>query len=126
MYWILGGKSKLSPANKLLLYKTILKPIWTYGIPLLGTACHSNIEILQRFQNEVPRTLVNAPWYIPNSLLHTDLQMSTVRDEIMKFSTNYTAKLFTHPNELTSILLDEQGSGRLKRFRPTDLPTRFS
>jgi hypothetical protein len=123
MYWILGRKSELSVPNKLLLYKTTLKPIWTYGIPLWRTACHSNIEILHRFQNKVLRTLADAPW---NSLLHTDLQKPTVRDEIMKFSTNCTAELFTHPNELTSILPDEQGPGRLKRFRPTDLPTRFS
>jgi hypothetical protein len=31
MYWLLGHKSKLSISNKLLIYKTILKPIWTYG-----------------------------------------------------------------------------------------------
>jgi carbonic anhydrase len=126
MYWILGRKSGLALANILLLFKTILKPIWTYGITLWGTVCYSNSEILQRFQNKVLRTLDNAPWYIPNSLLHTDLQMSTVRDEIMKFSTNYRAKLVTHPNALTSILLVEPGPRRLKRFRPTDLPTRFS
>jgi hypothetical protein len=54
---------------------------------------------------------------------HTDLQMSTVRDEIIKFSTNYRAKLIMHPNELTSTLLTEPGPRRLKRFRPTDLPT---
>jgi hypothetical protein len=71
-----------------------------------------NIEILRRFQNKVLRTSVNAPWYIPNSLLYTDLQMSTVRDEIMKYSTNYRAKLVTHPNELTSILLVEPGPRR--------------
>ena len=71
MYWIIGRRSELSLENKLLLYKTILKPIWTYGIPVWGTASHSNIEILQSFQNEVLRTIVNAPWYIPNSILHT-------------------------------------------------------
>jgi hypothetical protein len=27
MYWLLGCKSKLSTSNKLLIYKTILKPI---------------------------------------------------------------------------------------------------
>jgi hypothetical protein len=70
--------------------------------------------------------LVNTPWYIPNRLLHTDLQMLTVWDEIMKFSTNYTAKLVTHPNELMSILLVEPGPRRLKCFRPTDLPNKFS
>jgi hypothetical protein len=106
-------------------YKTILKPICMYGIPLWGSACHSNIEILQRFQHKVLRTIVNAPWYIPDRFLHTDLQMPTIRDEITKFSTNYRAKLLTHPNELTSILLDEQGPGRLKRIKPRYLPTTY-
>jgi hypothetical protein len=32
LYWLLRCKSKLSTKNKLLVYKTILKPIWTYGI----------------------------------------------------------------------------------------------
>ena len=125
MYWILGRKSELTLSNKLLLYKTIIKPIWTYGITLWGTACHSNIEILQRYQNKVLRALVNAPWYIPNSLLYTDLQMSTVRDEITNLSKTYRAKLATHPNELTSTLLADPGPRRLKRFRPTDLPKRL-
>ena len=86
MYWILGRKSELTLTNKPLLYKTIIKPIWTHGITLWGTACHSNIEILQRFQNKALRTFVNAPRYIPNSLVHTDLQMATVRDEIRNLS----------------------------------------
>jgi glucose dehydrogenase len=46
MYLLLGRSSQLSLPNKLLLYKTILKPIWTYGIQLWGTASTSNIEIL--------------------------------------------------------------------------------
>jgi hypothetical protein len=44
MYWLLGHRSQLSLRNKLLLYKTILKPIWTYGIQLWGTASTSNID----------------------------------------------------------------------------------
>jgi hypothetical protein len=47
MYWILGRKSELSIENKLLIYKTILKPIWTYGIPLWGTASNSDTETLE-------------------------------------------------------------------------------
>jgi len=37
MYWILGRKLELSKENKLLIYKTILKPIWTYpsGVQLV-------------------------------------------------------------------------------------------
>ena len=125
MYWILGRKSELSLGNKVLLYKSILKPVWTYGIPLWGSASHPNIEILQRFQNKILRTMVNAPWYIPNKLLHTDLQMPTIREEITKFSTHYRAKLDTHQNDLTSKLITKQGPTRLKRYKPSDLPTRF-
>jgi len=75
MYWILGRKPELSLVNKVLLYKTILKRIWTYGVPLWGSTSHSNIEILQRFQNKVLRTMVNAPWYIPNKFLHTEFDV---------------------------------------------------
>jgi hypothetical protein len=42
-------------------------------IPLWGSASTSNIEILQRFQNKVLRAIVNAPWYVPNRALYTDL-----------------------------------------------------
>jgi hypothetical protein len=29
MYWLLGSKSKIPTSNKLLIHKTVLKPIWT-------------------------------------------------------------------------------------------------
>jgi hypothetical protein len=32
MHWLLGRRSTLSIESKLLLYKAVLKPIWTYGI----------------------------------------------------------------------------------------------
>jgi len=126
MYWIIRRKSKLSLENKLLLYKTILKPIWTYGIPLWGTASNSNIEILQRFKNKILKSIVNAPWYVPNTILHTDLQIPTVKAEITNFSTKYREKLITHPNELIPALLEEEGPRRLKRFKPTELTTSVS
>jgi hypothetical protein len=79
MHWLLGRQSKLSTTNKLLLYTTILKPIWTYGIQLWGTASTSNIDILERFQSKVLRMIVDAPWYVPNNLIRRDLHISTVR-----------------------------------------------
>jgi hypothetical protein len=79
------GKTELSTESKILLYKTTLKPIWTYGIPLWGAASNSNIEILQRFQNKVLRTIADAPWYVPSTVLHKDLGIPTIREEIKKF-----------------------------------------
>jgi hypothetical protein len=76
MYWLLSRKSKLSINNKLLAYKDILKPIWTYGIQLWGSASISNIEILERFQGKVLRMITDAPWYVPNTVLRQDLQIT--------------------------------------------------
>ena len=126
MYWIMGRKSKLSLENKLLIYKIILKHIWTYGIPLWGTVSNSNNQILQRFQNKVLRSIANAPRHVPNTILHTDLQIPTVKAEITNFSTKYREKLITHPNELIPAILEEEGPRKSKRFKPTELTTRFS
>jgi hypothetical protein len=101
MYWLLGHKSKLSISNKLLAYKIILKPIWTYGIQLRGSASIPNIEILESFQAKVLRMISDAPWYVPNMVLRQDLQITSVKEEIRIFSTQYRARLYTHPNNLT-------------------------
>jgi hypothetical protein len=93
MFWILGRKSELSIENKLFVYETILKPIWTYGIPLWDTASNSNIEMLQRYQNKVLRAIVYALWYISNKILHTDLKVPTIGEEITKFSVKYRDKI---------------------------------
>jgi hypothetical protein len=34
MYWLLRRQSRLTTSNKLLGYKSTLKPIWTYGLQL--------------------------------------------------------------------------------------------
>jgi hypothetical protein len=68
MYWLLGQKSQLSLSNKLLMYKTIDKPIWTYGIQLWSTVSKSNIEILERFQSKALR-MIDETWYVLNTLI---------------------------------------------------------
>jgi hypothetical protein len=125
LYWIIGRKSKLSLTNKLLIYKVILKPIWTYGIPLWGTASQSNIEILQRLQNKILRMATNAPRYVPNNVIHIDLQIPTIREEITRPSTNYKAKIEMHPYKLTTNPFEKNGQDRLRRYSPLDLPSRF-
>lgn len=115
MYWMLGRKSKLSLESKVLLYKAMLKPIWTYGIQLWGSASHSNIEILQRFQNKVLRILVDAPRYVPNDLIRQDLMIPTVQEEIENWVGRYKDKLVIHPNMLARKLTGARQESRFKR-----------
>ena len=124
LYWIIGLKSQLSLENKLQVYKVILKPAWTYGIQLWRTASNSNLEILERFQPKVLSIITDAPWYVPNTVIKSDLQIPTFKQEARKFSAKYRKRLDTHPNNLANTLFQEQfGTRRLKRLYPTDLVT---
>jgi hypothetical protein len=117
IYWLLGRKSKLSTSNKLLVYKTMLKPIWTYAMQLWGMASTSNIEILERFQSKALRVIVEAPFYVPNTVIRRDLQIPKVKEEIRRFS--------SHPNDLTVNLIELPDNRRLRRHLPNYLHTRF-
>jgi hypothetical protein len=125
MYWLLGRKSNLSTSNKLLIYKEILKPIWTYGIQLWGTTSNSNIAILERFQSKVLRLIVNAPWYVPNFVIRKVLRIPSVKEEISRFSSHYDVRLSVHPNELIASLTEPPIHKRLRRYWPHNLLTRF-
>jgi hypothetical protein len=123
IYWLFRRKSQPSLNNKLLLYKTILKLISTYGIQLWGTASTSNIEILERFQSKALR-MIDAPWYVPNTLIRRDLQIPSVKEEISQYSSHYSARLTAHPNDVL-LTLEPPERKRLRRHLPNDLPTRF-
>ena len=74
-YWLIGQTSQLSAENKLLLYKTTLKPIRTDGVELWGCSKQSNTKTLQAFQSKTLRLITNAPRYANNQTLHTDLSI---------------------------------------------------
>jgi hypothetical protein len=95
--------------------KEIGIPIWTYGIQLWGSASISNIEILELFQGKVLRMITDAPWYVPNMALRQDLQITSVKEEIHRFSTQCRDRLYTNPNSLT-VPPDHR---RLRRHLPT-------
>ena len=80
-YSLLGRTSHLS-VDKLLLYKSIITPIWTYGIELWGCACKSNIAVIQTCQSKILRATVDAPWYVTNDIIHKDLGIPSVHEVI--------------------------------------------
>jgi hypothetical protein len=88
-----------------------LKPIWTYGIQLWGTT--SNTEILEPFQSKALRMIVDAPWYVPNTVIRRDLQIATVKEEISRYSSQYSARLSAHPNDLIANLMQPPDNRRL-------------
>ena len=51
----------LSLENKLLIYKTVLKPVWMYGIEIWGCASKSNKAVIQRYQSKLLRFITKRP-----------------------------------------------------------------
>lgn len=122
MYWLIGKHSTLTIQNKLLLYKQILKPVWSYGIQLWGCSKKSNRDIIQRFQNKVLRNIVNAPWFIRNYDLHRDMQIEFVDKEIQNFARSHEKRLQNHVNvEVVQLLDNTSIARRLKRVKPFEL-----
>lgn len=125
LYWLFKTNSGLSLENKIIIYKMVIKPVWTYGIELWGCACKSTINIIQAFQSKTLRLITSAPWFIRNTNIHRDLNIPTVMDEIQCFSSRHLDRASTHPNPLISDLVRPSStSRRLKRCYVNDLPAR--
>jgi hypothetical protein len=50
--------------------------------------------------------IVDAPWYVPNTVTLRDLQIPTVKEEIRRYSSQYSARLSAHTNDLIVNLME--------------------
>jgi hypothetical protein len=80
--------------------------IWT----LNNTSARITQQILEHFQSKTLRMIVDAPWYVPNTFTRRDLQIPTVKEEIRRYSSQYSARLGAHPNDLTVNLMEPPDS----------------
>jgi hypothetical protein len=69
--------------------------------------------------------VVDAPWYVPNAVIPRDLQTPTVKEEIRHYSSQYSARLSVHPNDLVANLIAQPDNRRFRRQMPNYMPTRF-
>ena len=74
--------------------------MWTYGLQLWGNAKKSNLNKIQTFQNLALRKLLNAPPYVSNHTIHTDLKIPLVHEEAKLYYKRFHLHLLSHPNPL--------------------------
>ncbi|KAI5719422.1 hypothetical protein M8J76_009912 [Diaphorina citri] len=84
LFPIFNKKSSISMKSALLIYKTILLPVITYGCPVWLPAAESHIKKLQIFQNKVLRIITKAPWFVRNKNIQKDLKIAPIYDIILK------------------------------------------
>jgi len=121
MSWLIKTRSQLSLDSKLTVHKTILRPIWTYGIELWGCSKPSNTKILQTFQSKMLRMISIAPWYVSNQTLHNDFEIPYVTEVIRISTKKYKNRSTVHSKQLIRTLFNPSVDRRLQRLWPEDL-----
>jgi hypothetical protein len=61
---------------------------------------------------------MDAPWFVPNTVIRRDLQTPTVKEEIRHYISQYSVRLSVHPNDLVVNLMAQPGNGRFRRHIP--------
>lgn len=122
--YLIQGSSPLPLKLKILIYTTLIRPIWMYACGIWSSASDTQIRRIQTLQNRILRICTDAPWYVRNTTLHNDLQIPEVSTVL---TTNYTRlhnSFIHHPSVLLNqIPLQNQvtrNQRRLKRKRHAD------
>lgn len=113
-------RSALSIDNKLLLYKSVIRPTMTYASVAWAFApCKTRMHKLQTFQNKFLRQAFNAPWFVRNNQLHREAKMPTMEEFFRETAERAFSKAEAHPNPLVreAVDYDENGPSRCKRPR---------
>ena len=89
LYPLLCRKSKLHPNNKLLLYKSCIRPVFMYAAHLLENMAQANILKLQRLQNKTLKMLMDLPCCFNTIFthIHEICEMELIGDFISRLST---------------------------------------
>jgi hypothetical protein len=82
-------------------------------------------EILERLHAKALPMIVDASRYEPNMVIRRDLQTPGVKEEILRYSSQYSTRLSAHPNDPVVNLTELPDNRRLRRHQQNDLPTRF-
>ncbi|GBO32311.1 putative RNA-directed DNA polymerase from transposon X-element [Araneus ventricosus] len=93
LYPLLGRNSKLSMDNKLLIYKSFLRPVITYAAPISGAAAPSHINRLECLQNILLRQISKMPWFVRNNNILKDLAISSLTEFIKKLAISFFKRI---------------------------------
>jgi len=76
-----------------------------------GDVPPSQTALIQRYQSKPLRTITNAPWYVSNHTLHSDLKVPYVHTVFRERTATYRTALKSHPNPLMEPLVHRQTTG---------------
>jgi hypothetical protein len=112
-YPVIKHSSKLSVRTKIRLYKSVIRPIITYGCPIWSLTSETNKAKLQRVQNKILKIITNErKMKIRN--LHELCELETLEEHIKSLNTNFYKKHVKNSELTKNILAKNQTSTYFK------------
>ena len=116
LYPLINRKSKLSLENKLILFKTIIRPILTYACPVWSFTSQTNFNTLQVNQNKFLRIIGNFRMFTPIFEMHNTLNIDMFQSHVKKLTINYFERIKDHNNLLIRSIPYNNISSKHKRI----------
>jgi hypothetical protein len=67
---------------------------------------------LEHFLSKALPMIVEAHWYVPNTVIRRDLHTLTVKEEIGRYDSQYSTRLSAHPNGLVVNIMEQPDNNR--------------
>lgn len=87
LYSLLCRKSKLQQTNKLLVYKSVLRPILLYAAPAWKGCAKSHLKRLQVFQNKSLKMCLNLELRHPTTSVHEKANIKYIKQSAEEITT---------------------------------------
>lgn len=92
LFPLLKRNSCLTTENKLMIYKALIRPIFTYAAPIWSHLSNYAFEPLEIFQNKCLRIIHNAPRYTRTQHLRDISKLPKIKDLTLKLARNFFSK----------------------------------
>lgn len=109
--------SPLALETKLLLYKSMLRPIFTYGALSWLPAASCHINTLEVLQSKFLRLITRAPFFVRNEQIRKDLRMPSVKDYLLELSSGTFDRASVSDNPVVAQTIDPGPDRRTPKRR---------
>uniref|UniRef100_A0A0A9WAW8 Putative RNA-directed DNA polymerase from transposon X-element n=1 Tax=Lygus hesperus TaxID=30085 RepID=A0A0A9WAW8_LYGHE len=108
----------VSLQNRIIMYKVLIRPIWTYTAEIWGTCSKSEFKRLEQQQNNMlQRHIVQTPPFVRNETIYNDLNIESPQEYLVKHSTSFHLRNEGHFNPLVTESFQIPTSRRLIKPR---------
>lgn len=104
LYSLINKKSKLNLRNKLLIFKSVFRPILTYAGPVWGNCAKIYLRRLQIAQNKFLKLVLKKPFNFSTNKLHVEAKVNLLNEALCVLSEKFINNCRFSDNLLISSL----------------------